>query len=68
MNWLVKARTAAGKTESECACALRMTAEEYATAERHPGALTLNKVGRLSRLFGDDVARSMLANVAEVYA
>ena len=68
MNWLVKARTAAGKAEAECACALRVTAVEYADAERHPGALTLNEVGRLARLFGEDASRSMLAGIAEVYA
>ena len=68
MNWLVKARTAAGKAEAECACALRMAADEYADAERHPGALTLNEVGRLARLFGKDAARSMLAGVADVLA
>lgn len=68
MNWLVKARTAAGKAEAECACALRMTTEEYADAERHPGTLTINEVGRLSRLFGDEVACSMMASIAEVYA
>lgn len=66
MNWLVKARTAAGK--AECACALRMTADEYAYAERYPGTLTLNEVGRLARLFGEDAARSMLAGVADVFA
>lgn len=68
MNWLVKARTAAGKAEAECACALRMIAEEYADAERHPGTLTINEVGMLARLFGKDAARSMLAGVADVLA
>lgn len=68
MNWLIKSRTAAGKTDSDCAAALGMTAEEYAAAERHPGALTLNEVGALSRLFGDDAAHDMLAHIAEMYA
>lgn len=63
---LVKARTAAGK--AECARALRMTADEYAYAERHPGTLTINEVGILARLFGKEAARSMLAGVADVFA
>ena len=50
MNWLVRARTAAGK--AECACALRMTADEYAYAERHPGTLTINEVGMLAACSG----------------
>lgn len=68
MNWLEKARNAASKTEAECACSLRMAVECYRELEAHPGRLTLNEVGALSRLFGEDVARSMMANVAEVYA
>lgn len=68
MNWLAKARTAAGKSKSDCAAALGMTVEDYAHAERHPGALTLNEVGTLGRLFGEGVARGMLAHIAEVYA
>lgn len=67
MNWLVKARTAAGKAEAECACALRMTADEYADAERHPGTLTINEVGMLARLFGKDAARTMLAGIGALY-
>lgn len=45
-----------------------MTADEYAYAERHPGTLTINEVGLLARLFGKDVARTMLAGVADVLA
>ena len=45
-----------------------MAADEYAYAERHPGTLTINEVGLLARLFDKDVARTMLAGVADVLA
>lgn len=52
-NWIVRARRAAGKTEEECAIALRQPLTTYRELEQHPGRLTLNEVGTLRRVLGE---------------
>lgn len=52
-NWLVRARRIAGRTEEECACAIRQPLAAYRELEQHPGRLTLNEVATLHRALGE---------------
>lgn len=66
-NWLVAARKAAGASEGDLAEALGLDLDAYGFIELHPGRLTLNQVGALSRVMGEEHAKSMLARIAEIY-
>ena len=67
-NWLVKMRKAAWASERAFAEALGLELGEYRYAELHPGRLTLNQVGALSRAVGKERARAMMESISEIYA
>ena len=67
-NWLVKTRKAAGASERAFAEVVGLGLAEYRHAELHPGTLTLNQVGALSRVVGEGRARAMMTGIAEVYS
>ena len=67
-NWLVKARKAARVSKGDFAKALGLEPDEYDFVERHPGSLTLNQVGALSRAVDEEQGRVITESIAEIYA